>query len=122
LASPKADGRFTSLGRAAGRQPTRCRRSLPYLLLDETSGISGHGGGVTGRFALRYGLCLADFLAAADPPAARFACPPVGDEWPVVRELLLPPPADRPALVREPSAFPEPTAHVRAPEIGRAHV
>jgi len=108
LVFPKDDALFNYLERGESAQAILSRRSLPYLLLDETSGISGHGGGVTGRFALRYGLCLADFLAAANPPAARFACPPVGDEWRVVRELLLPPPAERPALVREPSAFPEP--------------
>ena len=108
LVFPKDDALFNYLERGESAQAILSRRSLPYLLLDETSGISGHGGGITGRFALRYGLCLADFLAAANPPAARFACPPVGDEWRVVRELLLPPPAERPTLVREPSAFPEP--------------
>jgi len=88
---------------------------VPYLLLDETSGLSGHGGGVTGRFALRYGLCLADFLIEDSPPAGRFTCSPVTDEWLVVRELLLPRAAQRPSFVREAAAFPAPVAALLGP-------
>jgi hypothetical protein len=62
----------------------------------------------TGRFALRYGLCLAEFLAAASLPAGRFTCPPVTDEWPLVRELLLPSSTEHPSFVRDASALPEP--------------
>jgi hypothetical protein len=39
-------------------------------------------GAVTGRFALRYGLCLAEFLATADLAAGRFACPSMTEECP----------------------------------------
>jgi hypothetical protein len=87
------------------------RRTLQEaLLLDETSGLSGHGGGVSGRFALRYGLCLADFLAAPSLPAGRFTCPPVADDWPAVRELLLPAPEQRPVFVRADAALGGPVA------------
>lgn len=105
LVFPKDDALFGYLVRGESAQAILSRRPLPYLLLDETSGISGHGGGVSGRFALRYGLCLADFLAAPSLPPGRFTCPPVTDEWPVVRELLLPQLGQRPSFVREPSAF-----------------
>jgi len=108
LLFPKDDALFGYLVRGESAQAILSRRTLPYLLLDETSGISGHGGGATGRFALRYGLCLADFLAATTPPAGRFVCPPIADEWPVVRELLLPASIDRTNLLREASTFPEP--------------
>ena len=108
LVFPRHDALFGYLVRGENAQAILSRRRLPYLLLDETSGLTGHGGGVSGRFALRYGLCLADFLAAADLPATRFTCPPVADEWLVVRELLLPPPAERPAFVRDAKGFPEP--------------
>ena len=112
---PKNDEVFGYLTRGEGAQAILARRSLPYLLLDETSGLSGHGGGVTGRFALRYGLCLADFLAADSPPAGRFTCPLVADEWLVVRELLLPPAAQRPSFVREAAAFPAPVGALLGP-------
>jgi pimeloyl-ACP methyl ester carboxylesterase len=96
LVFPKDDDVFNHIVRGESAQAILSRRTLPYLLLDETSGLSGHGGGVSGRFALRYGLCLADFLAAPSLPAGRFTCPPVADDWPAVRELLLPAPEQRP--------------------------
>ena len=108
LVFPKHDALFNYLERGESAHAILSRRPLPYLLLDEKSDITGHGGGVTGRFALRYGLCLADFLSAPNPPGTRFTCPPVVEEWLIVRELLLPPPAERPTFVREGAAFPEP--------------
>jgi len=107
LVFPKDDALFGYLERGASANAILSRRTLPYLLLDETSGITGHGGGMTGRFALRYGLCLADFLGASSLPAGRFACPSVADEWLLVRELLLPPSVDRSSVLAEASAFPE---------------
>jgi pimeloyl-ACP methyl ester carboxylesterase len=107
LVFPKDDAVFGYAVRGPSAQGILARRALPYLLLDETSGLTGHGGGVTGRFALRYGLCLADFLAASSLPAERFLCTPAADDWLVVRELLLPPTAARPNFVREASAFPD---------------
>jgi pimeloyl-ACP methyl ester carboxylesterase len=112
---PKNDELFGYLTRGESARAILARRSLPYLLLDETSGLSGHGGGVSGRFALRYGLCLADFLAADSLPPGRFTCPPVADEWLVVRELLLPPAAERPSFVREAAAFPAPVGALLGP-------
>ena len=101
LVFPKHDSLFNYLERGENAQAVLSRRSVPYLLVDETGGISGHGGAVTGRFALKYGLCLADFLSTPTPPAGRFTCPPVADEWPVVRELLLPPVAERASFVKD---------------------
>jgi pimeloyl-ACP methyl ester carboxylesterase len=115
LLFPKDDALFNYTPRGPRAQEILAKRGLPYLLLDETSGISGHGGGMTGRFALRYGLCLAEFLAAAGPPPARFTCPPVADEWAVVRELLLPPAAERPSLVPAGATFPAPVDALRGP-------
>src|SRR5262249_33663920 len=84
LVFPKNDDVFGYQVRGARAQSILSGRSLPYLLVDETADITGQGGGVPGRFALRYGPCLVDFLAAANPPGTRFTCPPVTDEWPVV--------------------------------------
>jgi pimeloyl-ACP methyl ester carboxylesterase len=62
------------------------RRGDAFLLVDEASpAISGHIGAMGGRFALRYGLCLADFLS--DAPPGRFLCPE-GREGEAARELL----------------------------------
>jgi pimeloyl-ACP methyl ester carboxylesterase len=109
LVFPKNDSLFNYQVRGASAQSILSRRALPYLLLDETTDISEHGGGVTGRFALRYGPCLVEFLAAEKPPGSRFTCPArAADEWPIVRELLLPAAADRPVLAAPDSAFPAP--------------
>ena len=104
---PKDDGLFGNVvrGESAGRILTR--RNMPYLLLDETSGLTGHGGGVGGRFAVRYGLCLAEFLSAPQLPGGRFTCQPSGDPWPVVRELLVPALADRLAIATDPTKLPD---------------
>jgi hypothetical protein len=115
LVFPKNDDVFNHAERGPSAQAILARRGLPYLLLDETSGITGHGGGATGRFALRYGLCLVDFLGAASLPAERFTCPAVADEWPVVRDLLLPPPEQRTHFVRADAALPVPVTLLAGP-------
>ncbi len=91
LVFPGNDAVFGDAARGERAQLILGRREIPYLMVDETSEITGHGGGGTGRFALRYGLCLAEFLAASTLPAGRFTCPTPGDDWSVVRELLMPP-------------------------------
>jgi pimeloyl-ACP methyl ester carboxylesterase len=101
LVFPKHDSLFNYLERGENAQAVLSRRSVPYLLVDETGGISGHGGAVTGRFALKYGLCLADFLSTPSLPSGRFTCPRAADEWTVVRELLLPPAAERASFVKD---------------------
>ena len=106
LLFPKDDAVFGYVVRGESAQSILARRGLPYLLVDETSGLTGHAAGYSGRFALRYGLCLAEFLGAASLPGGRFTCPEVTDAWPVVRELLLPPAAERSRLVRDPAALP----------------
>ena len=88
LVFPKDDAMFGNVVRGESANQILARRGLPYLLFDETTDLTGHGGGTGGRFALRYGLCLAEFLAAPDVPGGRFTCP-TSDEWTVVRELLL---------------------------------
>jgi len=108
LVLPKDDALFGYQERGARADAILSRRSIPYLLLDETSGLTGHGGGVTGRFALRYGLCLADFLAAATLPTGRFQCSAPPDDWSLVRELLLPSASEPQNVIRDASALPEP--------------
>jgi len=86
---PPGDTLFDNRVRGPGALKVLARRGEPYLLVDETAqAISGHGGATGGRFALRYGLCLADFLSPDAPPRGRFPCPE-GREGAAARELLL---------------------------------
>jgi pimeloyl-ACP methyl ester carboxylesterase len=103
LVFPRDDALFSHAVRGASASRILTARTLPYFLVDETSDITGHGGGMTARFALQHGLCMAEFLAATAPPPGRFACPP-NDEWQVLRELLLPDPM--PALVLDSAKAP----------------
>jgi pimeloyl-ACP methyl ester carboxylesterase len=99
---PKDDALFGNVTRGESANHILAGRRLPYLLLDETSGLTGHAGGIGGRFALMYGLCLSEFLAAPALPAARFTCPPA-EEWDAARELLLPS-GSSVGLVEDPSS------------------
>ena len=86
---PPGDALFDNRVRGPGALKILARRGEPYLLVDETAqAISGHGGATGGRFALRYGLCLADFLSPDAPPPGRFPCPE-GREGAAARALLL---------------------------------
>jgi len=100
LVFPKDDVLFGSIARGERARPILSRRDLPWLMIDErASEITGHGGGVTGRFAVRYGNCLSDFLSAASLARGPFACPPATEDARVVRELLLPPGPTSPTFV-----------------------
>jgi pimeloyl-ACP methyl ester carboxylesterase len=112
---PKNDALFGNNARGERAQPILARRDFPYLMVDETSDITGHGGGGTGRFALRYGLCLADFLAERVLPAGRFTCAGPDGGWPVARELLMPGGGPAPDLAADPSAFPVALAPLLGP-------
>jgi pimeloyl-ACP methyl ester carboxylesterase len=100
LVFPQADALFDHRVRGPGALRVLAGRTAPYLVIDETAtAISGHGGGTGGRFALRYGPCLADFLDAADsPPPGRVACSG-GREAAATRDLLMKP---WPAAARPP--------------------
>jgi pimeloyl-ACP methyl ester carboxylesterase len=115
LVFPGSDALFGHIARGGRAQPILARREFPYLMIDEACEITGHGGGVTGRFALRYGLCLAEFLAAPELPARRFTCETSRDDWGVVRELLMPAGDAAPVLAADPSSLPAPLASLAGP-------
>jgi pimeloyl-ACP methyl ester carboxylesterase len=115
LVLPGGDALFGHIARGARAQPILARREFPYLMIDETSEITSHGGGVTGRFALRYGLCLAEFLAAPELPAGRFDCTTARDDWGVVRELLMPVGAAAPNFAVDPASLPGALASLAGP-------
>jgi pimeloyl-ACP methyl ester carboxylesterase len=115
LVFPKDDALFGYQERGQRADTILSRRTIPYLLVDETSDVRGHGGAVTGRFALRYGACLSEFLAAASLPAGRFTCRPAADDWPLVRELLFPTSGQRPSFITDASALSEPLRALTGP-------
>jgi pimeloyl-ACP methyl ester carboxylesterase len=104
LVFPKNDGFFSNIVRGPGAEKVLRARPYPYLLFDETSGLTGHGGGTGGKFAFLYGLCLSEFLAAPALPAGRFACP-APDARAVITELLLPK-EGAPKLLEDPNRVP----------------
>lgn len=101
---PPGDTLFDNRVRGPGALRALGARGVPYLVVDETSqAISGHGGGMGGRFALRYGICVADFFSGDAPPAGPIHCP-AGRESAAVRELLL---RDAPPRLLSPGSVPE---------------
>lgn len=106
LVFPKNDTLFGSIARGARAEPILTRREFPYLMIDETSDVSGHGGGTTGKFALRYGVCLAEFLSTPQPASGRFSCPATTDEWSVVLDMLMPKGDKAPKFLADPSTVP----------------
>ena len=104
---PKDDALFGSITRGERARPILAKRDFPWLMVDETADeIRGHGGAVTGRFALRYGRCLSEFLSAPALPSGPFTCPPGGNEGPIVRELLFPAGARAPSFAVDPESLP----------------
>ena len=84
---PGNDELFGNVDRGRTAMPILATLGRPYLLFDESAELKGHGGGTGGNFALRYGRCLDDFLAAPTLPTTRFACTGRGG-WDVARALL----------------------------------
>lgn len=104
---PKDDALFGNIARGVRARPILAKRDLPWLMVDETAGeITGHHGGVTGRFAVRYGRCLAEFLSAATLAPGPIACQPGGDEARIVRELLFSPASRPPKFLVNPDGVP----------------
>ena len=99
---PAHDDLFDNAVRGPDAAATLSRAGLPFWLVDETGGLSGHGGATGGVFALRYGMCLVEFLTAPQLPAGRFECRPPADEWAVARELLPRTPAPWRPMADEP--------------------
>ncbi|HKX01014.1 MAG TPA: hypothetical protein VJX71_00835, partial [Methylomirabilota bacterium] len=66
LVFPRHDTLFGSLERGPGAAKVLARRDGSFLLLDETHDIVDHGGGTTGKFAVRYGPCLVRYLTSPE--------------------------------------------------------
>lgn len=75
---PKDDTLFGSIARGERARPILAKRDFAWLMVDEAADeIRGHGGAVTGRFALRYGPCLSESSQRLRSPRAASNVDPV---------------------------------------------
>jgi len=89
LVLPRDDAMFGGLERGPGAAKALSRRGGSFLLLDEKFDIVGHGGGTTGKFAVKYGDCVTRYLLDGDGGKGPMACQAdPAQEWSIARELL----------------------------------
>ena len=74
LVFPRNDTLFGSQERGPGAARALARREGSFLLLDETYDIVDHGGGTTGKFAVRYGPCLLRYLTSPEVGKGAVRC------------------------------------------------
>lgn len=90
LVFPRHDTLFGSLERGPGAAKVLARRDGSFLLLDETHDIVDHGGGTTGKFAVRYGPCLVRYLTSPEVGKGPVRCAEDAAEQRGAAETLLP--------------------------------
>ena len=106
LVLPRDDAMFGGLERGTGAGKALAGRAGSSLLLDEKYDIVGHGGGTTGKFAVRYGPCMIRYLLEAEAGKGPVPChADPAREWTIARELLPKPPGSA-KLLRAPDALP----------------
>jgi pimeloyl-ACP methyl ester carboxylesterase len=66
LVFPRHDTMFGGLEQGPGATSVLAGRNGSFLLLDEKYDIVDHGGGTTGKFAIKYGLCLIQYLTSLE--------------------------------------------------------
>jgi pimeloyl-ACP methyl ester carboxylesterase len=66
LILPRNDQLFNGVARGPGAAAALAGRAGSSLLLDERYDIEEHGGGTTGKFAIKYGLCLVQYVASLE--------------------------------------------------------
>ncbi len=90
LVFPRHDTLFGSQERGPGAARVLARRDGSFLLLDETHDIVDHGGGTTGKFAVRYGPCLVRYLTSPEVGKGAVPCLEGAAEQRRAAEELLP--------------------------------
>ena len=89
LVFPRNDTLFGSQERGPGAAKVLAKRKSSFLLLDETYDIVDHGGGTTGKFALKFGLCLVRYLTSPDVGTEPVRCQEsAAERTKLARELL----------------------------------
>ena len=74
LVLPRDDMLFNGVARGPGAAAALTRRAGSFLLLDERYDIVAHAGGATGKFAIKYGLCLVQYLVGPEPGKGSVLC------------------------------------------------
>jgi len=90
LVFPRNDTLFGSQERGPGAAKVLARRDGSFLLLDETHDIVDHGGGTTGKFAVRYGPCLVRYLTSPEVGKGPARCAEDAAAQRLAAEALLP--------------------------------
>ncbi|MDO8479001.1 MAG: alpha/beta hydrolase [Candidatus Rokubacteria bacterium] len=74
LILPRNDQLFNSVARGPGAVAALAGRAGSSLLLDERYDIVEHGGGTTGKFAIKYGPCLVQYVASLEAGKGSVHC------------------------------------------------
>lgn len=90
LVFPRGDTMFGSIERGPGAAKVLAGRKGSFLLLDETYDIVDHGGGTTGKFAIKYGPCLVQYLTSPETGMGPVRCQPSPAEQQSTAKELLP--------------------------------
>ena len=75
LVLPRNDTLFGSVARGPGAAAALGGRAGSFLLLDEKYDIVEHGGGTSGKFAVKYGLCVVEYLLSIEVRKGSVHCP-----------------------------------------------
>jgi pimeloyl-ACP methyl ester carboxylesterase len=97
LVFPRNDSMFGNVERGRSVASVLAGHARSFLLLDEKYDIVDHGGGTTGKFAIRYGLCLVRYLTSSEASRGPVGCQESPAERISVAKELLP---KRPDTVR----------------------
>jgi pimeloyl-ACP methyl ester carboxylesterase len=90
LVFPRNDTLFGSQERGSGAAKALSSRKGSFLILDETYDILDHGGGTNGKFAVKYGPCLVDYLTRSEAGTGAVRCQPSAVEQQAIARELLP--------------------------------
>ncbi len=89
LVFPRHDSMFGGLERGPGATSVLAGRNGSFLLLDEKYDIVDHGGGTTGKFAIKYGLCLIEYLTSLEVGNGAVRCQDsLAEQGRAAKELL----------------------------------
>ncbi len=99
------DSMFGSIERGPRVARVLAGHAGSFLLLDETYDIVDHGGGTTGRFAIKYGLCLVHYLVSAEASKRPVRCQESAAEQISVAKERLPKRPDTVRVTRTPDSL-----------------
>lgn len=105
LVFPRGDTLFGSIERGPGAAKVLAGRKGSFLLLDETHDIQDHGGGTTGKFAVKYGPCIVEYLTSPEVGTGPVRCQATPAEQQSAAKELLPKLPDSVTVLHAPDAL-----------------